>query len=94
MTAVNPTGSVAGAPASVLLNGPMRLDSFTSSPSNHLFQMRLVGIANTNYVLQASTDMVTWIPIATNSAPNGLWTFTDTQSTNFPNRYYRAVPAN
>jgi len=54
--------------------------------------MRLVGVAGSNYVLQASTDMVNWVPIATNTPATGLWNFTDGQSTNFMRRFYRAVP--
>jgi uncharacterized repeat protein (TIGR01451 family) len=92
MTAANNVGSGATTPALLLLNGPMHLDQAGISSANHAFQMRLVGYANTNYVLQASTDMTTWVPIATNSSPTGFLTFTDPQSTNFLHRYYRAKP--
>ncbi|HWY75872.1 MAG TPA: immunoglobulin domain-containing protein [Verrucomicrobiae bacterium] len=92
MTAANNIGSAATTPASLLLNGPMHLDQAGVSSANHMFQMRLIGYANTNYVLLASTNMITWAPIATNSSPTGLLTFTDPQSTNFVRRYYRAKP--
>ena len=92
LVASNGLGSVVAGPAELLLNDQLHLDSFGNNLTNHCFQMRLVGIANTNYILQASTDLSAWVSIATNSSPTGLWTFTDTQSTNFLMRFYRAVP--
>jgi hypothetical protein len=67
----------------------MHLDSFGTNPTNNLFQMRVVGFANTNYTISASSDMIHWVPIATNSSPTGLWSFTDAQSSNFSRRFYR-----
>lgn len=92
MVATNSVGLAAISPTSLLLSSPMHLDSFTVNRTNRCFQMRLVGPGSTNYVIQASTNLTTWVPIATNTVPNGLWTFTDLQSTNFTQRYYRAVP--
>jgi len=40
------------------------------------------------YVIQASTDLVSWLPIFTNVVP-GLLNFTDFDATNFPARFYR-----
>jgi len=92
MVAVNSLGAAVAGPASLLLNSTMRLDSLMPNATNHLFQMRLVGVANTNYVIQASTNLTTWITLATNNSPTGLWVFTDAQSTNFLQRFYRAMP--
>jgi hypothetical protein len=92
MTASNAMATVVTAPASLYLNSPMRMDSAGLNATSHLFQMRLIGVANTNYVVQASTNLTTWAPIATNSSSTGLWVFTDAQSTNFAKRFYRAVP--
>ena len=89
MVATNTVGSVITIPAAVVLNSPMHLDSFGPNPTNNLFQMRVVGFANTNYTISASTDMVHWVPLATNSSPTGLWSFTDAQSPNFSRRFYR-----
>ena len=79
-------------PASVFVNSMLRLDSCSRNPTNHAFQVRLIGIANTNYVLQASINMVDWIPIATNYSSSGLVSFADPQAANIPQRFYRAVP--
>jgi hypothetical protein len=45
-------------------------------------------------LIQASTDLLKWLPIATNfSAPNSLLDFTDIAARNFQRRFYRAVVA-
>jgi hypothetical protein len=45
------------------------------------------------YVLESTTNLnspANWMPLATNMlATNGLWQFTDTQATNFPQQFYR-----
>ncbi len=40
------------------------------------------------YVIQASTNLLDWLPISTNSLP-GLLDFTDFDSINYPARFYR-----
>jgi len=39
-------------------------------------------------IIQASTDLVNWVNIYTNTPP---FTFTDSMTTNFPCRFYRAL---
>jgi hypothetical protein len=39
-------------------------------------------------IIQASTNLVSWLPVFTNTEP---FTFTNFDSTNFPFRFYRAV---
>jgi hypothetical protein len=54
-------------------------------------ELQLAGVPDHAYVLLASTNLAAWTPIATNTAgPDGLWFFTDLQSTNLPYRFYRA----
>jgi uncharacterized protein (TIGR03790 family) len=55
---------------------------------NGAFTMQ-VGIPSTQtYYILASTNLVNWQPIYTNSLP-GLLNFTDPGSTNYPSRFYR-----
>jgi hypothetical protein len=54
-------------------------------------QLNLSGQPNRAYVLEASEDLEQWIPIATNSAPNGLLIWTDFAATNLNQRFYRAL---
>ena len=52
----------------------------------------LSGTPDQTYVLQASFDMHTWTSISTNlTDSNGLFTFVDSDATNYPSRYYRGV---
>jgi hypothetical protein len=56
------------------------------------FQFQLTGRVGSNYVIQASTDLTTWIPIATNVIPgSGFIPFADPFATNFSRRFYRAM---
>jgi hypothetical protein len=41
-------------------------------------------------VIEASTNLVDWIPIFTNSTLSGSFAFTDQTATNIPSRFYRA----
>ena len=55
-------------------------------------QFTLSGAAGRTYIVQASTDMINWVPIFTNSAPaSGLLQFIDSKATNYPSRFYRTV---
>ena len=60
---------------------------------NGMFTFRFYGDAGTNYVLKASTNLVNWLPLATNQISGlGYLEFTDTSSTNYNWRFYRVAP--
>ena len=82
-------GSVLSAPATLLVDWPVRWGS-AEVDGNGLFHLHLIGPGNTNYVMQASTNLTTWVPLATNTVPNGIWDYVDLESTNFSHRFYRA----
>ena len=51
-----------------------------------------LGVAGINYVIEASTNLSNWLPVSTNTADSGgLFTFTQTNASQFPQRYFRAV---
>jgi hypothetical protein len=50
--------------------------------------MQLVGKHGYKYVVEASTDLVHWVPVQTNTAP---FTFVDAQAGQFSRRFYRSV---
>ena len=57
------------------------------------FTLRFYGEPGTSYVVQASTNLVHWQPVATNQVSGlGYLEFTDTVSTNYPKRFYRIAP--
>ncbi|HUC86218.1 MAG TPA: hypothetical protein VL970_13560, partial [Candidatus Acidoferrales bacterium] len=55
---------------------------------NKAFALSITNDAGSTVIIQASTNLVTWQPVATNIAP---FTFTNFDNTNFPYRFYRAV---
>ncbi len=56
--------------------------------TNRLFHARLFGVPNVTNIVEASTDLHSWSGILTNT--NGVYDFTDTNSSAFSRRYYRA----
>jgi hypothetical protein len=88
----NLVGAVTSSVAALYLNSPLRFGSMTFSPTGG-FAAILLGMANSNYVLQASTNLATtnWVPVLTNSSPFGIVPLADTNTQNHPNRFYRTV---
>ena len=54
-------------------------------------QLNLSGIAGLSYTVQASTNLVDWVPIQSFISTNGTMTVVDPAATNFNYRFYRAV---
>jgi Fibronectin type III domain len=52
------------------------------------FSFNVSGVPNDLYVVQASTDLINWVPVQTNTAP---FSFVDTNAGLFRSRYYRVV---
>lgn len=44
-----------------------------------------------NYVVEASTNLTTWAPVATNTGNGNAQLFLDSSSTLFPKRFYRVT---
>jgi hypothetical protein len=55
------------------------------------FQLQVSGPTNQTYVLQGTTDFVTWRSLSTNAITSSPFTLTDPRATNFPFRFYRAM---
>jgi subtilisin family serine protease len=56
------------------------------------FQLRVFGGLNRTCVVEATTNLISWSPVFTNTAStNGTFDFTDSQSTNWPQRFFRAT---
>jgi hypothetical protein len=54
-------------------------------------RLRLTGQPAMHFMLQASSNLVSWVPLITNTSASGTFDFTDTRSTNAPRRFYRAL---
>ena len=67
---------------------PLRFHAPSLAAKTNL-QMQLPGITGATYVLHASTNLIHWAPVRTNTAVNGLVTFVETNAIRFPRRFYR-----
>jgi hypothetical protein len=54
------------------------------------FGFTLTGVSNQTVVLEASTNLVNWLPVWTNTLSGASTNFTDSKWTNYPRRFYRA----
>jgi hypothetical protein len=54
------------------------------------YAMTVVGVTGFKYVVEASTNLVNWVPVHTNTAP---FTFVDPNAGQFDHRFYRTVYA-
>jgi hypothetical protein len=60
----------------------------TAAHASGQFALTVSGVSGYQYVVQASTNMVNWVPLQTNTAP---FTFVDANAVQFPRRFYRSV---
>ena len=66
---------------------------FTSAAflENGQLQLGFDGLAGNSYVLEATTNLVNWVPVSTNMATTNLFNFVDPDASNFPYRFYRVL---
>ena len=70
---------------------PSLLSGLTTRPDGFA-QFTITGVPGAEYIVEASTDFITWQLIASVTAGgNGLGQFIDPDSLLFPHRFYRAV---
>jgi hypothetical protein len=77
--------------ALVVINPPVQdlpIAAGTMTPSG--FTLQLSGLTVSTCVIYASTNLVDWTPLATNSVSSGSVTYTDSSATNRSLRFYRA----
>ena len=48
-------------------------------------------MTGSNYVLQASTNLINWRPIGTNLASTNFFNLFDFNATNYSRRFYRVI---
>lgn len=70
---------------------PIRLAAI-GAESNGALRFRVTGTTNLTCVVQASTNLASWLPFLTNTtSAEGTFEFTDSQSALWTQRFYRAV---
>lgn len=85
----NMFGSVTSAPASlVVFTNATPVLSGVAMAANGQFEFNISGVTGLSYIVQTSTNLVDWVPLATNDSP---FTFADPGTVQFPQRFYRSV---
>jgi hypothetical protein len=87
MLASNSVGTAQTLGAELLLNSPLRFTNVICS--NATFSGRLIGVVNSNYLVEWSTNFSQWNILQTNNSPSGISTVT-ANTTNSAMRVYRA----
>lgn len=90
----NPAGGVLSSnatlalstPQPVALLSPLRLE-------NGQFQFTVTGAVNQAFSIHASTDLLAWTSLSTNTLTNGAQVYVDFAATNFTRRFYRGLSA-
>jgi hypothetical protein len=91
--ATNNFGSVTSTPVFLTLTNPV----ITLSLSNGLLTtstgctLQISVPVGISYIILASTDLKSWIPVATNVSATGHEVYTDISATNYSRRFYRTV---
>ena len=74
--------------APIYLNSQLRL--INSVRVSNSFYSQLLGVANGTYIIQVSSNLTTWVPMATNTPQFGVLTFGEPMTAGQTNRFYRA----
>ena len=71
--------------------GATNAPSFTSvsRSAGGAVDLSVTGGAGLLYVFEASTNLVNWTKVGVRSNASGAVSFTDTNATNYPSRFYR-----
>jgi len=84
-------GSTYGGLPAVMLDAPTpQIGSGSIGVSSGNFSFTITGVSNQTIVVEASTNLVNWQPVWTNTLSGTATNFTDPQWTNYPSRFYRA----
>jgi hypothetical protein len=65
--------------------------TLSGSFSGGYFQLTVTGQPNTPYVVQASTNLTSWVSLSTNTSATGTFTFIDTATPAPQLRFYRTL---
>jgi uncharacterized repeat protein (TIGR01451 family) len=87
----NPDDDAASATVTVVGVAPPQLTN-TVVNFNGTFQLTVNGQSGQEYIVQASTNLINWVSVYTNPPPFvSPFTFTDSNTTTYPDRFYRVV---
>jgi len=70
---------------------PLEIERIERTPDGTI-RLSLNGLPRSEYVIYASSDLTTWLPVATNRVgSDGRWEYSDDPGASNPQRFYRAV---
>jgi hypothetical protein len=69
---------------------PPQIGSVSIGMPSGNFSFMVTGVSNQTIVVEASTNLVSWQPVWTNTLSGTTTNFTDPQWTNYSSRFYRA----
>ena len=92
LVASNAFGSVTSVVATLTVREPMQLSSTNFlGVTNNQFVFRILNVTNMpKLVVEASTNLTTWAPIATNTPAKDFFDFTNSIPANVPYQFYRS----
>jgi alpha-L-arabinofuranosidase len=70
---------------------PVKLLAISIQPVTSQVVFQLQGQAGVPYIIQRSTDLVTWTSISTNTLPVGTMNFTNSPASSLPTQFWRAI---
>ncbi len=84
----NVAGSTNSNPATLMVYATTAANLTPAVHASGQFGLTVAGVPGYSYAVQASTDLVNWVSIRTNTAP---FTFTDSNAARFNRRFYRSI---
>ena len=89
ITVTNIAGSVTSSNAvlSVYASAASALNGASLTADNNI-QFMVTGVPGFYYVVEASTNLIDWVPLFTNTSP---FIFTDTNTSSFQQQFYRSI---
>jgi hypothetical protein len=72
-----------------VVSNPVAFSS--AKPATNGFQLHVTGITGVNFVVYASSNLVNWIPVYTNTTLTGSADFLDTAAAHLNSRYYKVL---
>jgi len=90
----NASGSLTSTDAQLTVQPGLNFIGGSAFLAGGQFQVQLDGVPGQGFVMEASSDLLNWIPVYTNGGGAGTIQFIDPAAGTFPRRFYRgrAVP--
>ena len=73
------------------MNRPVQPTLSSAALTNGQFRLLISGDAGPDYTVQASTNLVDWLPLWSTNPPTLPFLFSDPSATNFTRRFYRVL---